>query len=70
MILKTDNTHPNTFYPLILLNFLCPVLLTQFWVVRDLDADLLSIAWFCGTVHFTVSVTLLVNKIPSLFYSL
>ena len=53
------------------MNFLCPVLLNQcpwnghllfwgYWVGQDLDADLFSIAWFCVTVHLTVSVTLLV----------
>ena len=53
------------------MNFLYPVLLNQcpwnghplfwgYWVGQDLDADLFSIAWFCVTVHLTVSVTLLV----------
>ena len=40
------------------------------WVELDLDADLLSIAWFCVTVHLTVSVILLVKKIPILFISI
>ena len=65
------HTHPNKFYLLIFSEFLVsspahpmslkwPLLFWGYWVGRDLNADLFSIAWFCVTVHLTVSVTLLV----------